>query len=168
MGTLGEYLPAYYQQVGTPTKWVPLIIALGSATAALLYWWMHHVEAQLARYQLLIVLACTALFVLSFFGGALTAVIGFFVFTRMLRIVSVNNETQIQHHAPNESRATVGSLYSFVGKVLSAGIIMLIGFSAVGDKVVVPIRWSIMITIVSLVLCVVYFSLKKRSRHSAG
>ena len=104
MGMLGEYMPAYYQQVGTPTQLVALLMSIGSGAAVLLYWWMHHIEAQLARYQLPIIVGFTTLFVLSFIGGAFTAVLGLFLFTRILRLLSVNNETQIQHHAPNESR----------------------------------------------------------------
>lgn len=162
MGMLGEYLPAYYHQVGTPTQLVALIVSLGSTTAALLYWWMHHVESQISKYQLPIMLGFTALFVLSFMGGAVVAVIGFFVFTRMLRVISVNNETQIQHHAADESRATLGSLYSFVGKILSAALLGMVGFFAVNDKIVTPIRWSVIAAVLAIVLGSIYFSLRQR------
>ena len=161
MGMLGEYLPAYYNQVGTPTQWVALLISVGSATAVLLYWWMHRLEAQICRYQELIIVGFTMLFALSFLGGTVAAVIGFFLFTRMLRVMSVNNETQIQHHAPNESRATLGSLYSFTGKVLSAALLSLVGFFAVDGKIVIPIRWSVVVMITVLLLCWLYFSLRK-------
>ncbi len=162
MGMIAEYLPAYYQQVGTPTKVVALVIALGSASAVLLYWWMHHVEAQLARYQLLILLAFTGMFVLSFAGGVIVAVAMFFVFSRMLRVVSVNNETQLQHHARDESRATLGSLYSFAGKLLSAGLVAIVGFFAVNDKIVAPLRWSTLIMVGLFAVSWGYFWLRQR------
>ncbi len=163
MGALGEYLPAYYQQVGAPTRFVALLISLGSVTAAVIYWWMHRIERQLVKYQPVIVLALTALFVLSWMGGPLIAVIGFFLFTRMLRMVTVINETQIQHHAPDESRATLGSLYAFVGKVLGAGIITLTGWCAVDNKIVVPLRWSIVLSAGIFVVLAGYFALSKKS-----
>jgi MFS family permease len=165
MGMLGEYLPAYYKQVGTPTQWVALLISVGSATAVLLYWWMHHIEAQIARHQLPIIVGFTMLFALSFLGGTVGAVIGFFLFTRMLRVMSVNNETQIQHHAPDESRATLGSLYSFAGKVLSAAMLSLVGFFAVGGKIIIPIRWGVVAMIAALLLCWLYFSLRRPRRQ---
>lgn len=164
MGMLGEYLPAYYNQVGTPTQWVALLISVGSATAVMMYWWMHHLETQIARYQLPILIGFTALFALSFLGGTVGAVLGFFLLTRMLRVMSVHNETQIQHHAPDESRATLGSLYSFTGKIISAGLLSLVGFFAVSDRIVVPLRWSVILMITILVLSWFYFSL--RHRHS--
>ena len=163
MGMLGEYMPAYYQQVGTPTQLVALFMSISSGAAVLLYWWIHRIEAQLARYQLPIIVGFTLLFVLSFMGGAYAAVLGMFLLTRVLRMLSVNNETQIQHHAPNEARATLGSLYSFVGKILSAGLVSSVGFFAVAKKIVVPIRWSVLLTVLVLLLGTVYFSLRQRS-----
>ncbi len=169
MGMLAEYLPAYYHQVGTPTQWVALIVSLGSGSAALLYWWMHHFETQIARYQLLIIVGFTALFALSFMGGTIGAVAGFFLFTRMLRVVSVNNETQVQHHASNESRATLGSLYSFAGKILSAILLSLIGIFAVEGEIVVPLRWSVIAMAGTLILFWVYFRLyPKKSARRVG
>jgi len=163
MGMLGEYMPAYYQQVGTPTRLVALLMSAGSAAAALLYWWMHHVDAKLLQHQLPIIVGFASLFCLSFVGGAVTAVLGIFLFTRMLRIVSVNNETQIQHHAPDQARATLGSLYSFAGKLLSAGLVSSVGFFAVQNKIVIPIRWSVIITVASLIVGSCYFALVQKN-----
>ena len=168
MGMLAEYLPAYYNQVGAPTRVVALIISIGSATAVLLYWWMHHVEAELKRYQLPIMIVFTALFALSFMCGPVVAVVGFFVYTRMLRVMSVHNETQIQHHAPDESRATLGSLYSFVAKLLSAGAIGAVGFFAVNDKIVTPMRWGVVIATATLLLGALYFWLAQRFQAHAA
>lgn len=161
MGMLGEYMPAYYQQVGTPTQLVALLMSISSGTAALLYWWMHRIETQLTRYQLPIIVGFTVLFVLSFWGGAATAVLGLFLLTRVLRMVSVNNETQIQHHAPDESRATLGSLYSFIGKLVSAALLTGVGIFAVNDTVVSPIRWSVVIITTALLLGALLFSLRR-------
>lgn len=162
MATLGEYLPAYYNQVGTPTRWVALLISAGSLVAVLMYWWMHHLESFIARYQQMIVVGFTSLFVASFWLGPVGAVIGFFLLTRMLRLMNVHNETQIQHHAPAEARATLGSLYSFVAKILGAVLLSLIGFFAVDGKIVVPARWSVVGMIVLLLISWWYFSLKQR------
>jgi MFS family permease len=163
MGMLGEYMPAYYQQVGTPTQLVALFMSISSGAAALLYWWMHHIEAQLTRYQLPIIGGFTLLFTLSFMGGAFSAVFGLFLLTRILRLLSVNNETQIQHHAPNESRATLGSLYSFIGKLLSAALVSLVGFFAVANSIVTPIRWSVIFVVIALMLGGIYFSLRQKN-----
>lgn len=160
MGMLGEYLPVYYNQVGTPTQWVALLISVGSVTAVVMYWWMHHLEEHISRHQLPIILGFTTLFALSFLGGTIGAVIGFFLLTRMLRVLAVHNETQIQHQAPNESRATLGSIYSFAGKVLSAILLSLVGFFAVDGKIVIPIRWSVMAMITILLISWLYYSVR--------
>lgn len=159
MGMLGEYLPAYYQQVGTPTQLVALIMSITSATAVILYWWMHHIESQFAKYQIPIIVGFTALFALSFVGGTIVAVIGMFVYTRLLRMAAVNNETQIQHLAPNQARATLGSLYSFVAKLIAAGLVSTVGFFAINDHIVEPIRWSVMAVVAILVISWIYFSI---------
>jgi len=163
MGMLGEYMPTYYLQVGTPTQLTALLMSIGSAAAVLLYWWMHHLEAQIARYQLPIIIGFTTLFMLSFGGGVVAAVVGLFLYTRILRTLSVHNETQIQHHAPDESRATLGSLYSFVAKLLSAGLVSAVGFFAVANRILVPIRWSVIAVTVALLLGMLYFSLRQRA-----
>lgn len=162
MGMLGEYMPAYYQQVGTPTQLVALLMSIGSGAAVLMYWWMHRLEAQLARYQLPIIAGFTALFVLGFYGGTITAVLGLFLLTRVLRTLAVSNETQIQHHAPDESRATLGSLYSFTSKLVSAGIISSVGFLAIDNKIVTPIRWSVVIGAMVLAGSALYFALRQK------
>jgi hypothetical protein len=141
-------------------------MSITSGTAVLLYWWMHHIETQLTRYQLPIILGFTALFALSFMGGAATAVFGLFLLTRVLRMVSVNNETQIQHHAPDESRATLGSLYSFVGKLVSAALVTGVGLFAINDKIVSPIRWSVLIITAALLLGALLFSLGQNKLHT--
>lgn len=164
ISTLGEYLPAYYQQVGTPTRYVALIISIGSAVAMLMYWWVHALESLIARYQILVILGFTGLYALSFWGGTILAVAGFFVFTRMLRVMSVHNESQVQHHAPDESRATLGSVYAFVGKIISAGILGLVGLLAVDGKIVEPVRY-ISIGMMLLAVAGLYFA---RSRQAAG
>jgi hypothetical protein len=163
LGMLGEYLPAYYQQVGTPTQLVALLMSAGSATAVLLYWWMNHFEAQISKYQLPIVLGSTTLFLISFAGNVAAAVIGFFLLTRILRVIAVNNETLIQHHAHDKYRATLGSVYSFVGKVLSAALLMLIGFFAVNGKIITPLRWSVISFVLILTSGSVYFWLSRKN-----
>lgn len=162
MGMLGEYLPAYYQQVGTPTQLVALLMSITSGAAVLLYWWMHHIESQFAKYQIPIIVGFTALFALSFMGGTITAVIGIFIYTRLLRMAAVNNETQLQHLAPNQSRATLGSLYSFVAKLLAAGLVSAVGFFAINDQIVEPIRWSVIAVVVILMISWIYFSIRQR------
>ncbi|HSX06064.1 MAG TPA: MFS transporter [Candidatus Saccharimonadales bacterium] len=165
MSMLGEYLPQYYQQVGTPLHAVPLFIAVGSLAAAGLYWWMHRIETQISRYQPLIAGGFLGLFVVSFWIGTAAAVIGMFVFTRVLRMLSVHNESHIQHHAPNEARATVGSLYSFAAKLVSAGAVSLVGAFAVHNKIIVPVRWSAIIGITAFLLISLHslISLRKKS-----
>jgi MFS family permease len=162
MGMLGEYLPAYYQQAGTPTKLVALVMSVGSGAAALLYWWMHRIETQLTKYQLLYIAAFTGLFVVSFAGGVAVAVIGMFIFTRLLRMMTVHNEAQMQHHAPSEARATLGSLYSFVAKLVSAGLISTVGFFAINNKIVMPLRWSVVVMFAAFALSTLYFSLREQ------
>lgn len=162
MSMLGEYLPAYFYQVGLPLDLVPLLMSLASAAAGILYWWMHHIEEQLIRYRLPILLVTTGLFVLSFFGGPIVAMLGMFVLTRLLRVIQVSNETVIQHHAPNESRATVGSLHSLASKLLEAGMVALVGLFAVNEKIVAPIRWSVIIVVVIFAVLSLVFAARQR------
>jgi MFS family permease len=167
MGMIAEYLPAYYQHAGTPTNLVPLLISIGSACAALLYWWMHHVEAQLAKHGTLIVTALTILFIVVAQGGAVLSVVAFFIFTRLLRIVTVSSETQVQHLAPENARATVASFYSFLGKILAAAMLGLIGFFAVNGNITIPLQWSVAIMVALLVVGKIYFGLRhKASGHN--
>ncbi len=157
MSMLGEYMPAYYQQVGTPLHIVPLLMAAGSIAAAGLYWWMHRAESHISRYQPLIAGVFLCMFIASFWGGVAVAVVGMFVFTRILRMLSVHNESQIQHNAPSEARATVGSLYSFAAKILSASAVSLVGVFAIHNKIVTPMRWSAVIGIAAFLLASLYF-----------
>lgn len=160
---LFEFLPVYYNQVGTPTKFVPLILAITSGITVALYWWMHHVEQQLGRYLPLIVVVATLLLALSFAGGVLVAVIGMLFFTRVMRLVAVSNETAIQHEATNDARATIGSLYSFAAKLLSAGLIATIGFFAIHNQIVGSLRVSVFVMVGVFAVVVGYFALRERS-----
>lgn len=135
-----EYISLYYHHVGVDTRYVPLLMALGNVIGGLLFWTLHSWEKFLDKQKVLLMVLMVILFVTSFKGGVAIACAGVLIFTRFIRVLQVQFESNIQHLSNNEARATISSIGTFTAKLGAAAIVALIGLFAVGDSIVNPLR----------------------------
>jgi len=139
-----EYLSLYYHQVGVATRFVPIMMAIGNTLGAVSFWSLHAWERTLNKWKILLLILVSLLFVASFMGGVATAVIGILLFTRFVRVLQVQYESNIQHLANDEARATISSIGSFASSFLGAGIMASVGLFAANNSVVRPIRVALL------------------------
>lgn len=135
-----EYISLYYYQIGIETRYVPLMMALGNIIGAYLFWTLHAWENTLNRHKLAFIIIATALFVASFWGGVAIAAAGVLIYTRFVRVLQVQFESNMQHLTNEEARATITSIGAFSAKLVAAGIIALVGAFAVDDQILQPLR----------------------------
>lgn len=74
------------------------------------------------------------------------------LFMRVVRLIVVSNESRLQHLVGDHNRATAGSIYSFISRIFSALIISMIGFTAVSDNILTPMRWTILFIVCGYVV----------------
>lgn len=140
-----EFLSLYYNQVGVNARLVPIVMAIGNLLGAAGFWTLHRWDNALTRLRLPLLLIASLVFVISFIGGTVSAVIGVMLFTRYIRLLQIQYESTIQHLSSNEARATISSIGSFGSSLVGALIMASIGLTAVNNSVVRPIRTSLLI-----------------------
>ena len=157
-----EYLSLYYNQAGIEARYVALMLAAGNVAGALLFWTLHSWETFLDRYKLYLLLGVTLLFIASFSGGVAIAAIGVLIFTRFLRVLQVQFESNIQHLSNDEARATISSVGSFAAKLVAAAIIICVGIFAVDNSILVPLRIAL---VTGVVVFIIFQLFDKRRAH---
>jgi MFS family permease len=140
-----EYGPLYFQQVGAPVRVIPLIRALDAVIGALLFWTLHAWDEKLNKRKLLILFLTVALLVGSFYGHVFIAAAGFMIFTRFVRVLQVQFESNIQHVANDEARATISSIGAFAAKSVAAVILLLIGIFSSNSIILQPLRIALIV-----------------------
>jgi predicted MFS family arabinose efflux permease len=118
VGTMEEYTPLFYNQVGFATESVPLILAVGLLLSSLMGWFAHRLERlRFAAVALLVVVSGVFLYAGTY--GKLLGLFGVIVFMRLIMLAETLFSATLQHHIQDSRRATIGSLASFGGEVLS-------------------------------------------------
>jgi MFS family permease len=140
-----EFLSLYYNQVGVSVRLVPIIMAIGNLLGAAGFWSLHKWDTKLTKLRLPLLILGSLVFVISFMGGVITAVIGVMLFTRYIRLLQVQYESTIQGLSNDEARATISSIGSFGSSFVGAIIMASIGLSATNNSVVRPIRVSLLV-----------------------
>lgn len=132
MITFIEQINLFYSNTGISTKTVSLLMAIGNLITFVILWTSHLYERWTRKYQIIL---------LSFFMIALTAatyitqnaalqISLIFIFVRFTRLANVNMSNDLHHAVSSSARATIGSLASFMAKILAALSMLLIGFAS--------------------------------------
>lgn len=158
-----EYISLYYKQVGIDTRYVPLLMALGNIIGAVLFWTLHSWEKFLDKQKVVLMLLMTILFVASFNRGILVVCAGVLVFTRFIRVLQVQFESNIQHLSNDEARVTISSVGSFSAKLVAATIVSIVGASAINESIVQPLRVALVVG--SLVFIGVHILIRYKQNH---
>lgn len=127
VGTVEEYVPLYYSVAGLNTGLVPLVLLLGLFVTSVLSWFAHRLEHASGAAILTLVIAASAVLSVTSFGSTVVAIGGMFIFMRVVLIVSTLFQASLQHGYDGASRATVGSLATFVGYFVALVVIALYG-----------------------------------------
>lgn len=152
-----EYVPLYYKLVGVPNRGIPLTLALGLGLSAVLAWVAHHFEKRANFFSLVALCVAGLTLLATSFRGTVLAVVGMMVFMRMVKVASLLYQSSLQHHITDKTRATVGSLPSFLEEVLSIFIVVVFGIVAKQYNTYVSIRFVALLCIVMSVLLMLFW-----------
>ena len=129
----------YYQFVGLPIAYFGLIWALNNISVGLFSKYAIFFENRFGKKQLFI--ALPVIYFVSVLGIALvTKIFGILLFFSFTFIRSINRvilTDYINSYTPSETRATVMSINSFMGKLIFSAFSPLIGL--INDKYTLPI-----------------------------
>ncbi len=155
-----EYMALYYHQLGVPTRFVSSIFIPGNFLGAALFWTMHSWEGFLNKNKVLLLLGFTLLFVSTINAPLGIALAGFIIFSRMIRVLQVQFESNIQHLASDEARATITSIGAFISKLATAGAVLAIGLSAHNNTIIWPFRIALLVGVAIFIMIQLAFRLR--------
>jgi MFS family permease len=122
-----EYVPLYDKMVGVPIPIVPLVLAIGLTLSAILAWFAHRFETRTRLFGVISLgIAGVILFATSYSNTAM-AVAGIIIFMRLVNLASLLYQSSLQHHISGKSRATVGSLPTFISEILYIAVVAIYG-----------------------------------------
>ena len=124
---MAEYVPLYDKMVGVPVPFIPLILTVDLAIGAALSWIAHRFESRTRLFGLLCLVLAGAALLITSYGDTITAVLGMFVFMELVELSSLLYQSSLQHHISGASRATIGSLPTFIAEALSVAIVATYG-----------------------------------------
>lgn len=142
---VNEFLALYYSEVGVETRWLPALIGGGSVVGGITFWTLHRWEDFLNKHGVLLTLITLLIFAISIRGGVVVASLGLYVVLRLVRILQIQFESNVQHLSNEETRATVASIASFIAKTIAGVASILIGFFSVNEQIQTPLRYSIFV-----------------------
>ncbi|MCW1907981.1 MAG: MFS transporter [Candidatus Saccharibacteria bacterium] len=132
-----EYIPLYYKGSGVSTETIPLLFFVGNAITIGLFWFSRQLSALVRRRELAIGTILVILLLITSQLGMWASILGMFWYVRVVRMLFVTQEGEIQHLLIDRHRATVTSIYSMITRLLMALSLVIIGRFAVGSKGVV-------------------------------
>jgi MFS family permease len=157
-----DYTPLHYSLVGIDLRYVPLVYAFGNVVGAGLFLSLKHWQEFFDKYKAHILAMLTVVLMLSFRGGVFWAASGYMVFTRFVRLLQIDYEIKLQHVFQDKVRATLGSLVSFVARLLSGLLAWIIGITAIQGSILLPLRYLLVLGSASILL-LLFLSRKKRT-----
>ena len=134
VGTMEEYTPLFYHHVGFSTNIIPLILASGLLLSSVMSWFAHRLE----RTKFALVAGFVVAGAVCLYAATFSKVIGLFgvlAFMRLVMLAETLFGATLQHHLEDQRRATVSSLASFGGEILSFITLLVAGtlFANFGD-----------------------------------
>lgn len=122
VGTMEEYTPLFYSEIGFNNDVIPLLLAGGLILSSILGWFAHHLtRMRFVTVACFVVVAGIIMFVGTF--SQLGGLIAMLVFMRLIMLAQMLFGASLQHVIQDEQRATIGSLASFGGQILSIGLL---------------------------------------------
>lgn len=155
--TMEEYVPLYDKMVGVPVPFVPLVLIIGMSLAAAINWYAHHFETKAKLFWLLIISVAGITLFFTSYGDTVTAVAGIIVFMRLINLSLLIFQSKLQHYIDSKSRATVGSLPTFISELLFLGFVAMYGIIAELYGDFASIRFVALGTFIMGILLVFYW-----------
>jgi MFS family permease len=152
LGMLIEMIVVNYRDYGVVPSLVPLLISFSTLFSAVSFWLLHYYQSFVRRHYT----ACTIVFLVIFLGlfsmNIWLKVFGLFIIARYMRVLAVILESDLQEGIPDSSRATIISGYSLLEKLLSAGIIFIVGATAIRGSIAIPTMVLVAISCVIFII----------------
>lgn len=129
-GTLDEYVPLFFHQVGYNTSIVSCIVAATILVAALGSFIAHRYEHLETRSFMALLLLCGALLVLSARMLGVRSIILMLFFTFVIKMLHTIYDGRVQHEITGHLRATVTSMSFFCIETFSVVAYLLYGIAS--------------------------------------
>lgn len=155
--SMEEYVPLYYKLVGVPNRVIPLTLALGLGLSAVFAWIAHRFEKRANLFSLIALCIAGLTLLATSFTGTVVAVAGMMIFMRMVKVASLLYQSSLQHNITEKTRATVGSLPSFLEELLSIVIVVIFGLIAKLYSTYASIRFVAVMCFVMSVILMLYW-----------
>lgn len=130
VATMEDYVPLYYAANGITHDVIPYLLLGGVVLGIVTTWFAHRLEHKPARSLLFMMLLAGVVLIASSYGNRAEAVIGMMSFVALLRLAIVLFEVSLQHEFVGESRATLGSLPTFLIGIWGIGLAAIYGVVA--------------------------------------
>jgi MFS family permease len=125
-----DYVPLYYSATGISLRVVPYLLLAGIFLGIIVTWFAHRFEHRQPLRLMFMVLSAGLVLLTSSLGGKETAVVGMMGFMALLRLAVVLFEASLQHEFEGASRATLGSLPTFLNEIWGVGLAAVYGVTA--------------------------------------
>lgn len=125
-----DYAPLYYSAVDVPLGVVPYLLLTGIFMGIVMSWFAHRFEDRQAFWHVSMLLLAGLVLIASSFGGRDIAVLGMMGFVALLRLAIVLFEASLQHEFDGKSRATLGSLPTFLNELWGVFLAGIYGLAA--------------------------------------
>ncbi len=158
--TLIEIIVVNFRDFGVSSRIIPLVVAGIALVNAVLFWTLHYYEKFLKKHILLVAVISTLIYVFMFNLSTWWQVLGVIVASRYMRVAALMQESDLQKVIHDDSRATVLSIYSMSGKLLSAIQLFAVGAFAINGNITASTLGLIVITVVMFIAMYIYFESK--------
>ena len=125
-----EQLNIFYKATGISDVIVALLMTIGNFITFLIFWVSHRIEKLMRDVQALLLILFVSILTLTVVIklNAFIQIGMVFLFVRIVRLSVINYSNDLHHAISSKTRATVGSISSFFGKILASLTMLAIGY----------------------------------------
>jgi MFS family permease len=127
---MDDYVPLYYATVRVSLDVIPYLLLAGVFLGIIATWFAHRFEHRQPLWLVAMMLLAGLVLLTSSYGGRDVAVLGMMGFIALMRLAVVLFEASLHHEFVGTSRATLGSLPSFLNEIWGVGMAAVYGVVA--------------------------------------
>lgn len=131
-GAADEYWALIYQQIGSPTALIGILIAVGYGLFAIAGYTLPFFKSiKVKNIEYLLITISGIMFILAGIVNSMLSIPLIFVALYIFKVAHIKYDVRFQHAISGGERATVSSLKSLIYEFVYMGFVLLFGFSSV-------------------------------------